>query len=191
MRTCTGLTCPFPNPAAHGRSDWWTCPRCGTRYRLSRQIRQRWWRNWKAPAGEWRRRFGTWSLDRALRGQAGRWPSPSLDEEPGAARRVGIGVAPPPAEPAGAFGRWAMEQGILPKVNEEQAAVLMWAFVAGYRHAMAINEAELEIVRRAGYDVFRAGGARSRGRPSWSPRRRTAEDQLQFHIAVLGYFRPR
>jgi hypothetical protein len=56
-----------------------------------------------------------------------------------------------------------MEQGILPKVNEEQAAVLMWAFVAGYRHAMAINEAELEIVRRAGYDVFRAGGARSRG----------------------------
>jgi hypothetical protein len=95
---------------------------------------------------------------------------------------VGVGVACRTAAPAGAFDRWALEEGILPKVNEEQAAVLMSAFVAGYRHAMAINEAELEIVQRAGYDVFRAGGTRIRGgRPG---HRAAGKPRTNFNLAL-------
>jgi hypothetical protein len=147
----------------HKRGDRWTCPRCGTRYRLSRPIRRRWWRNWAAPTGEWRRRFGARGLDRALSGQGSRWPPSPLKVVPGAAQGVPVGVASSPVESAGAFDRWALEEGILSQAGEEQAAVLMRAFTAGYRHAMAICDAELEAVKRAGYDVFREGRAGIRG----------------------------
>ena len=75
---------------------------------------------------------------------------------------MGIGVAVNPSELTDAFGQWALTQGIVSRLDEEQAAVLRHAFIAGYRHAMAITAAELEIVKQAGYDVFRDGGASGR-----------------------------
>jgi hypothetical protein len=158
VRACAGVNCPFPDPAANKPGDRWICPQCGTTYRHSRPIKRRWWRNWEAPAGEWRRRFGTRRLDRALSGQGSRWPSPPSEGEPGPAQRV-LGAAASPPELADAFGQWALAQGIVPRLDEERVAVLLQAFIAGYRHAMAINAAELEIVKRAGYDVFRDGSA--------------------------------
>lgn len=62
------------------------------------------------------------------------------------------GVAGSPPELADAFGQWAIAQGIQPQFDEERAAVLLQAFIAGYQYAMAINAAELEIVKRAGYE---------------------------------------
>ncbi len=154
MPPCTGLTCPFPDPAAHRQGDRWTCPQCGTTYRRSRSIKRRWWRNWQAPAGEWRRHFGTWRLDRALSGQGSRWRAPVLGGELDLAQRGEIGVAASPSELVTAFGQWALAHGVVSRLDGKRAAVLLQAFVGGYRHAMAINAAELEMVKKAGYDVF-------------------------------------
>jgi hypothetical protein len=78
---------------------------------------------------------------------------------------------------AGAFDRWVLEEGILPQAGEERAAVLVRAFMAGYRHAMAICDAELEAVKRAGYDVLgRESGAKIRGGPPGHRTGGTAEE---------------
>ncbi len=52
--SCGPWTCDYPRPQENAAGTYWTCPRCGTLYRLSAPIRGRWWRNWTAPFGEWR-----------------------------------------------------------------------------------------------------------------------------------------
>lgn len=51
---CGPYVCPYPDPAGIRTWDIWVCPNCGHRYRLSRRIPQRPWRDWYAPDGEWR-----------------------------------------------------------------------------------------------------------------------------------------
>jgi hypothetical protein len=50
---CDGpYTCPFPAPATRRRGDRWTCPGCGSVYRLTGPRPPRWWR------GSWVLRSG-------------------------------------------------------------------------------------------------------------------------------------
>jgi hypothetical protein len=51
---CGPWVCPYPSVEAHTAGDLWTCPNCGTSYRLSEPVPERWWRNWSAPYGHWR-----------------------------------------------------------------------------------------------------------------------------------------
>lgn len=53
MTDCRPYVCPFPAAADHGAGDRWTCPNCGTEYRLTRPKPERPWRNWSAPHGHW------------------------------------------------------------------------------------------------------------------------------------------
>jgi hypothetical protein len=190
---CKGVNCPFPDPAAYKQGDRWTCPQCGTTYRRSRP--QRWWRNSQALARQWRR-IGI-RLDRVLSGLGSRWRSPPSGGGPDPARHMGAGAAAGQPELADAFAQWAQAQGVMtPQSGEERATVLLQAFIAGYRHAMAINAAELEIVKRAGYDVFRDRDARGlwghvHGRPAPSvgvdvERGEPAGERLGDHSARLS-----
>lgn len=52
---CGGpYVCPYPLSEAHARGARWTCPGCGSRYRMTRRIPARWWRYTYAPDGYWR-----------------------------------------------------------------------------------------------------------------------------------------
>jgi hypothetical protein len=51
---CGPWVCPYPPAEAHSPGDRWTCPNCGTRYKLNKPKPWRWWRNWAAPHGHWR-----------------------------------------------------------------------------------------------------------------------------------------
>lgn len=56
--TCDGpWVCPYPKACEHRPGDRWTCPGCGSRYRLTRPKPERWWRNWCAPDGHWKLAF--------------------------------------------------------------------------------------------------------------------------------------
>ena len=50
---CGPWTCPYPKPATVGRGTRWTCPDCGTTYRMTGRKRSLPWRNWCAPHGHW------------------------------------------------------------------------------------------------------------------------------------------
>lgn len=54
MPLCGPYVCQYPDPASHKAGDRWTCPRCGSTYKLTRPKPERWWRNWSAPYGWWR-----------------------------------------------------------------------------------------------------------------------------------------
>lgn len=51
---CGPWICGYPDPVNHKRGDRWQCPRCGTRYRLTRRVPPRPWRRWYATDGAWR-----------------------------------------------------------------------------------------------------------------------------------------
>lgn len=51
---CGPYVCPFPPARHHQPGDRWTCPRCRTQYKLTRPVRERFWRLWAAPHGHWR-----------------------------------------------------------------------------------------------------------------------------------------
>jgi hypothetical protein len=50
---CGPYVCDFPSQFDFNPGDRWVCPRCGTRYRLTKPKPFRWWRNWSAPLGHW------------------------------------------------------------------------------------------------------------------------------------------
>jgi len=54
--SCDGpYVCPYPEAFSHQGGDRWTCPGCGSRYRLTRPKPERWWRpRWAAPHGYWK-----------------------------------------------------------------------------------------------------------------------------------------
>jgi hypothetical protein len=51
--TCGPYVCRFPSQFDYNPGNRWTCPNCGTTYRLTRPKPSRWWRNWEAPLGMW------------------------------------------------------------------------------------------------------------------------------------------
>lgn len=50
---CGPWTCPYPRASTTARGARWTCPNCGTRYRMTGRKRMLPWRNWDAPDGMW------------------------------------------------------------------------------------------------------------------------------------------
>lgn len=50
---CGPYVCPFPEAVPSRWRARWTCPVCGSRYRMTRRIPWHWWRNWCAPEGMW------------------------------------------------------------------------------------------------------------------------------------------
>jgi len=50
---CDLWVCPYPRAEFQKPGTHWTCPNCGTEYRLTRPRKERWWRNWYAPHGHW------------------------------------------------------------------------------------------------------------------------------------------
>lgn len=51
---CGGpFVCAFPEARETAPGARWTCPHCRTRYRLTRPVPRRPWRNWAAEHGHW------------------------------------------------------------------------------------------------------------------------------------------
>jgi hypothetical protein len=53
LATCGPFICDYPRPETCTAGDQWSCPRCGTTYRLTAPVPNRWWRNSYAPHGSW------------------------------------------------------------------------------------------------------------------------------------------
>lgn len=54
MTDCRPYVCDFPPAGDHTAGDRWTCPDCGSTYRLTKPVPLRPWRNWSAPNGHWK-----------------------------------------------------------------------------------------------------------------------------------------
>ena len=53
-RSCPGpWLCRYPEVGVTPAGARWTCPGCGTRYRMTKPVKERPWRNWSAPHGHW------------------------------------------------------------------------------------------------------------------------------------------